>query len=140
MHPVEIQIREAQPSLGDGYESRCLPDWIASLCKRWERGEGVQYDRNTMGNLLHTLIAAKIRNERMAAEIKAFRMALQEAGAIESTLLAEVERLQGEKAQLLDALRELYDFSEPAISVKYQDRSVRAYEKAAAVLRKLEEQ
>ena len=83
MHPVEIQLREAQPNLGDGYESRCLPDWIASLCKRWERGEGVQYDRNTMGNLLHTLVAAKVRNQKMAAEI----LALQ----------AQVERLREER-------------------------------------------
>ena len=86
MHPLEQQIRQDQPTLGDGYESRCLPSWINSMCKRWERGEGVQYDRNTMGNLLHTLVAARVRNEKMAAELAAIR--------------AEVERLQAELVEL----------------------------------------
>lgn len=53
-------------------------------------------------------------------------------------LHAEVERLREENAQLLDALRELYDFSEPALSAKYRDRSTNAFERALEVLQRLE--
>lgn len=82
---TEAATLKAQPHLGEGYESECLPGWIESF-GRWHReGEGKELNQGAVSSLAHTLIAARRRNWLMADEIR---------------------RLQAENAELKDELAE----------------------------------
>ena len=47
-------------------------------------------------------------------------------------------KLEVERDKLCDALRELHDFAEPSTHHRYQDRSKKAVESAAALLKETE--
>lgn len=68
MNPVVKLILDREPELGAGDESKCLPDWIETFCQKWEEGEGITLSHRAAGNLLHTLVAAKMRTERLVKE------------------------------------------------------------------------
>lgn len=91
MHELEKKVRATQPTLGDGYESPCLASWIETMCEYFNDHNGMAFSHNELSGLLHTLIAARARNEKMAAEIAALR--------------ADVEQLRAECAFWRDRLR-----------------------------------
>lgn len=68
IHPVEKLILDRQPDLGSGDESKCLPDWIGSFCRKWDEGGEMVLSHNAVGNLLHTLVAAQQRTRRLVKE------------------------------------------------------------------------
>lgn len=67
-HPVARQAVEADPGLGAGDESACLPGWIRTFCEKFEAGRGMTLSPAAVRNLLHTLIAARQRARRLATE------------------------------------------------------------------------
>ena len=73
LHPLERKTREAQPNLGGGHYSKCLPAWIARCCDKFNDPNGIAFDQYDTSALAHTLIAARWRNEKMAAEIERLR-------------------------------------------------------------------
>lgn len=79
---TEAKVLERQPTLGEGHESKCLPGWIVSLSRWWEASEPVKagklLDRHLVGNLLHTLIAARRRNHLMSVEIARLKRRIEE--------------------------------------------------------------
>lgn len=67
---TEAATLKAQPQLGEGYESKCLPGWIESF-GRWHREGWIkELSPGAVSNLLHTLIAARRRNWLMGREIE----------------------------------------------------------------------
>lgn len=62
------QIITADKTIGSTDESRCLPGWIESFCKWHEAGEGCTLSPSAVSALLHTLVAAKVRTERLVKE------------------------------------------------------------------------
>ncbi|MGC1273918.1 MAG: hypothetical protein WBC44_09440 [Planctomycetaceae bacterium] len=65
---VTQQVLDREPDLGAGDESRCLPGWIESFCRKWEAKEGMTLSHAAVGNLLHTMIAARRRTQRLVKE------------------------------------------------------------------------
>jgi hypothetical protein len=68
VHPVEADTRQAQPGLGTGDVSPCLPGWIKTFCEKYERGEGYVLSHSAVGAVCHTLIAARVRAARLIRE------------------------------------------------------------------------
>ena len=68
IHPIEKATREAQPELGATDVSTCLPGWIDTFCKKFEEGKGYTLSPAAVNALCHTLIAARIRAERLVRE------------------------------------------------------------------------
>ena len=77
-HRVIRITLEAQPNLGEGDESKCLPAWLNTFCKKWEEGGEMTLSHNAVGNLLHTLIAARERARRLVRERDDARKAVDE--------------------------------------------------------------
>jgi hypothetical protein len=68
LHPLEIETREAEPNIGSGDVSKCLPGWIKTFCEKFEAGDGYTMSHAAVNALAHTLIAARARCERLARE------------------------------------------------------------------------
>lgn len=62
------KVLAREPDLGSGDASKCLPGWINTFCKKFEEHQGYQMSHAAVGNLCHTLIAAKLRAERLVRE------------------------------------------------------------------------
>jgi hypothetical protein len=92
LHPLERKTREAQPKLGDGHYSKCLPTWIARCCDKFNDPNGIAFDMYDTNALAHTLIAARVRNEKMAAEIQRLREALRDM--LDATVCPELATSQ----------------------------------------------
>jgi hypothetical protein len=67
-HPVVRAAVEAEPGIGSGDASPCLPGWIDSFARWHEKGEGTTLTPGMVRALLHTLIAARERARRLARE------------------------------------------------------------------------
>ena len=68
MHPLEEQVLANEPTIGQGDVSKCLPGWIESFCKAHAAGEGMTLSVNATTALCHTLIASRVRAERLVKE------------------------------------------------------------------------
>lgn len=68
MHSVEKSVLENEPNIGAGDASKCLPSWIEYFCWWFEEGNGKLLDHATVTALAHTLIAARVRAERLVKE------------------------------------------------------------------------
>jgi hypothetical protein len=68
MHPCEARTLAAEPDLGSGDVSKCLPGWIKTLCEKFEAGEGYTLSPSAVSALAHTLIAARVRCHRLIKE------------------------------------------------------------------------
>lgn len=67
-HPTVIKILETEPNLGSGDASKCLPGWIKSLADDYDKNVEITFSHNSVGALLHTLVAARQRSERLVRE------------------------------------------------------------------------
>lgn len=65
---IVAQILEREPNLGGTDVSKCLPGWIKTFVQKFESREEYTLSHNAIGNLCHTLIAARIRAERLVRE------------------------------------------------------------------------
>ena len=65
-HPVEIKWRADDPDLGKMDDG--LPIWIRTFCNAYDRQEPYSLSKADVESLLHTLIAAKARAERLVKE------------------------------------------------------------------------
>jgi hypothetical protein len=61
-------VLEYQPDAGSGDESKCLISWINTLSKAFVDGNGYSLSHGAVSALLHTLICAKLRTERLVRE------------------------------------------------------------------------
>jgi len=69
MHIVEAEtIMKNDPPIGRGDVSPCLPSWINTMCDAFQRGEGYTLSHDAVGALAHTLIASRVRAERLVIE------------------------------------------------------------------------
>ena len=69
MHVIEAEmIMKNDPPVGRGDSSRCLPDWIQTLCKKVAAGNGYTISHKAATALCHTLVAARVRTERLVEE------------------------------------------------------------------------
>ena len=75
---IEMEILLFEKKLGHGSESRCLPGWIKSFGKCWTSWAGRRMTRQDVGNLLHTLVAARRRNWLMSREIERLKLELSQ--------------------------------------------------------------
>lgn len=57
-----------EPNLGSTDVSKCLPGWIDTFVAKFSEGNGFTMSHNAVSALGHTLIAAKIRAERLVRE------------------------------------------------------------------------
>lgn len=73
MHPAERRLLDAEPDLGAGDASECLPGWIESFCGWFEKGGPVTLSPAAVSALAHTLVAARVRAERLVRERDAAR-------------------------------------------------------------------
>jgi hypothetical protein len=67
-HRALVLLLAAEPNIGAGDESKCLPGWIRSFCEWLEAGKGVTLSHNAVSALAHTLIAARERAARLVRE------------------------------------------------------------------------
>jgi hypothetical protein len=65
---VERATLESEPDIGSGDCSKCLPGWIETFCAKFQAGGGYMMSHAAVSALAHTLIAAKIRCERLVRE------------------------------------------------------------------------
>lgn len=72
------QILEREPDLGGTDVSKCLPGWIRTFCGKFEANEDYTLSHGQVGNLCHTLIAARIRAERLVRERDAALLRVRE--------------------------------------------------------------
>src|SRR5690606_17695757 len=68
VHRIESMVLAMEPSIGTSDVSDCLPGWIKTFCEKHEAGEGYEISKHAVRSLLHTLIAARARQHRLAAE------------------------------------------------------------------------
>lgn len=68
VHRRESQVWEAEPELGAGDVSICLPGWIKTFCQKFDEGKGYELSHNAVSALAHTLIAARVRCHRLIEE------------------------------------------------------------------------
>ena len=61
-------ILNREPNLGSADVSKCLPGWIKTFVEKYELGKGFDMSHNAVGALAHTLIAGKLRVERLILE------------------------------------------------------------------------
>lgn len=65
------QIKELQsydPKAGKGDASACLTSWIKHFTKAHLDSTGISFTPQEVSSILHTLLCAKIRNDRLATE------------------------------------------------------------------------
>lgn len=58
----------AEPDMGSGDESKCLPGWINTMATAYSKNEGYTLSPSAVGALLHTLLAARQRTRRLVKE------------------------------------------------------------------------
>ena len=68
MNETEQKIIANEPNIGSGDTSICLPGWIKSFCEAFEAGKGMNLSHNAVRALCHTLIAGRVRVERLVDE------------------------------------------------------------------------
>ena len=98
IHRVEQITLDAQPQLGQDDVSKCLPSWIEKLCEKFEQSKGVSLSHPGVNALCHTLIAARVRAERLVAERDAAiaELAMIRGGGFEHVTESDVEAVEGE--------------------------------------------
>ena len=79
-HRQVQMLLDAEPNLGSGDESKCLPGWINSFCEWFEKGEPVTLSHSAISALGHTLIAARERARRLVKERDEIRRQLESGG------------------------------------------------------------
>lgn len=65
---IIAQVLEHDPELGSSDVSKCLPGWIKTFCEKFEQKQGYELSHDAVSALCHTLIAARIRAERLVRE------------------------------------------------------------------------
>jgi hypothetical protein len=97
-HRVEQITLDAQPQLGQDDVSKCLPSWIKKLCEKFEESKGATLSHPGVNALCHTLIAARVRAERLVAERDAAlaELAMIRSGNFEHVTEADVEAVEDE--------------------------------------------
>jgi hypothetical protein len=75
-HPSVAATLAHEPDIGSTDESKCLPGWITSFCRKFEEGQGWALSHNAIIALCHTLIAARERSKRLVRERDEARSAL----------------------------------------------------------------
>lgn len=68
MHPVVRDAIAAEPDIGSGDASKCLPGWLNSFAEKFQAGEGWDMGPSCVRALFHTLIAAQQRTARLVRE------------------------------------------------------------------------
>lgn len=68
IHAAEQATVEHDPNIGLGDVSKCLPGWIKTLCQANAAGRDHSLSAGSLGALLHTLIAARVRQHRLIGE------------------------------------------------------------------------
>lgn len=61
-------LKEYQPNAGSADRSDCLPAWIESLTKAFNKNNGMTLSHGAVSHLLHTLICNHLRIERLIKE------------------------------------------------------------------------
>jgi len=90
LNDMEANTWEAEPYLGVGDTSKCLPSWLVEFAKRIKLNADWVMSPTTIRSIAHTLAGARVRNARLARQ-------RDEALAENARLRAALEKFANEK-------------------------------------------